>query len=259
MLFNCFKLFFVGMFVFFLSSCSFHMSRSQCLSADWYAIGIKTGTNGLFRETITQSVVDCKKYNIDVNLKAYDKGWDIGIKRFCRPSIAYELGLEGKNYNGVCPGKLNEEFQKNWNKGIRLYCIPSTGYNLGRSGANFPNFCPEDLFMAFKNAYDNGRSVYNVISNLKGQSDNIEEQIMDINIEISNKNSKMNDIRSELSAGVNNIGQSLSAAERENLRVKLRDLRYDLNQLVDQKRYLENRQSFVAGQQAIYSLSGNGG
>lgn len=50
----------------------------------------------------------------------YDEGYVKGITEYCNPNFAYQIGLSGQPYYGVCEGtetaqKFRMEWQRGWN------------------------------------------------------------------------------------------------------------------------------------------------
>ncbi|ODW89529.1 hypothetical protein BBL97_11120 [Vibrio parahaemolyticus] len=51
----------------------------------------------------------------------YDRGYLEGVAEYCNPDFAYQMGLSGQYYEGVCEGteqaqKFRMEWQRGWNE-----------------------------------------------------------------------------------------------------------------------------------------------
>lgn len=51
----------------------------------------------------------------------YELGYAQGVKEYCNPNFAYQMGLSGQFYEGVCEGtdeaqKFRMEWQRGWNE-----------------------------------------------------------------------------------------------------------------------------------------------
>lgn len=174
------------------TACTPHLTQAQCLNMDWNNVGYDDGTHGRFQRNLSQDIADCAKFKIDVNTRAYQKGWRLGTRIFCKASHGYVLGTQGQTYNHVCPTDLAGPFEQSWRRGIRKFCVPDSGYNLGRSGKPFPNFCPAKLAIAFHNAYDDGRRLYNAIQDAQNQLDDVNRRISSARADIHHKNHEIN-------------------------------------------------------------------
>ncbi len=83
---------------------------------DWYQIGYQDGATGhtqRSRKTLSQLG--------DVKESDYENGYTDGISEYCNPNAAYQIGLNGQYYEGVCEGteqaqKFRMEWQRGWNE-----------------------------------------------------------------------------------------------------------------------------------------------
>ncbi len=99
----------------FLSACA--PSQSELAAkGDWQAIGYQDGIKGVTARNY-QSLTDLG----EANIAEYNQGYLEGIKEFCDPQFAYQIGLSGQYYEGVCEGlpegqKFRMEWQRGWNE-----------------------------------------------------------------------------------------------------------------------------------------------
>ena len=83
---------------------------------DWHEIGYRDGIKGQHPRSYSQLKTLGQVNHID-----YDQGYMKGIEEFCNPDFAYQMGLSGQYYEGVCEGtehaqKFRMEWQRGWNE-----------------------------------------------------------------------------------------------------------------------------------------------
>ncbi len=81
---------------------------------DWYTIGYQDGIRGNHQRSVSALAKLGSTKHGD-----YDQGYLTGIEEFCNPNHAYQMGLTGKYYDGVCEGteeaqKFRMEWQRGW-------------------------------------------------------------------------------------------------------------------------------------------------
>jgi hypothetical protein len=82
---------------------------------DWKAIGFKDGARGQTQ----RPGEDLGKLG-EVNLGEYEAGYSEGIHEYCNPNFAYQMGLSGNYYTGICDGtKDAQKFRMEWERGWR--------------------------------------------------------------------------------------------------------------------------------------------
>ena len=103
-----------------VTSCS-TLSKNECKTANWNTIGYEDGTNGYQASRIGEHRSACADYGIRPNLNAYTEGRKKGLQQFCIPSTAYNKGLHGYRYNGVCANYNERAFLAAYNHGLSVY------------------------------------------------------------------------------------------------------------------------------------------
>ncbi|MDR9831134.1 DUF2799 domain-containing protein [Vibrio sp. FNV 38] len=83
---------------------------------DWYQVGYQEGVRG----NTSRSISNLSQYS-NAEPAEYDKGYLIGVKEYCNPNFAYQIGLSGQYYEGVCEGlddgqKFRMEWQRGWSE-----------------------------------------------------------------------------------------------------------------------------------------------
>lgn len=101
-----------AMFLFGCSSSVEELVRS----GDWYQVGYHDGVTGHSSRSI-------KELNAlgQANSGDYDRGYLQGVNEYCNPNFAYQIGLSGNYYEGVCESlpdgqKFRMEWQRGWNE-----------------------------------------------------------------------------------------------------------------------------------------------
>lgn len=80
---------------------------------DWYQIGYQDGVTGHTQRSLKDlaSLGGAKQSD-------YDQGYLEGVEEFCNPDFAYQIGLSGQYYEGVCEGTENgQKFRMEWQRG----------------------------------------------------------------------------------------------------------------------------------------------
>ncbi len=85
-------------------------------SGDWHQIGYQDGVTG----HAIRTVGELSKFG-NVDQGQYDQGYLQGVEEYCNPDFAYQIGLSGHYYEGVCEGteqaqKFRMEWQRGWNE-----------------------------------------------------------------------------------------------------------------------------------------------
>lgn len=84
---------------------------------DWYQIGYNDGIAGLLQ----RSNSSLSKLGM-VNQSEYDQGYMKGVDKYCNPNFAYQIGLNGQYYEGICDGlKDGNKFRMEWQRGWEQY------------------------------------------------------------------------------------------------------------------------------------------
>jgi hypothetical protein len=103
-----------------LASCA-TMSPEQCKFANWSDIGMRDGLDGKPLALFSARANDCAENGIRADNVAYLKGRDAGLRNYCRVENAAQLGLNGGNYEGVCPPQIDREFRRRFEIGHNVY------------------------------------------------------------------------------------------------------------------------------------------
>lgn len=96
-------------------------NKNQCLQGNWQAIGYQDGLNGRSEQYIYQHIKTCGNYQIMPNKLQWEKGRQAGLKQYCTPLRAYQLGREGYNFHNVCPADMMLDLLKAHDEGYYYY------------------------------------------------------------------------------------------------------------------------------------------
>jgi len=105
-----------------LSGCA-TMSADECVTSDWTAIGFEDGSRGYTADRLGSHRKACAKHGVTPNFAAYQSGHAQGVEAFCQPGRAFNYGVNGGNYNGICPADMEPEFLEAYNSGHKLYSL----------------------------------------------------------------------------------------------------------------------------------------
>ena len=97
------------------------LKPEQCKAGDWQAIGYQDGLMGRDANYITRHTDRCGKVGVAPNQPLWEQGRQEGLKRYCTPLRAYQLGREGIAYNNVCPADQMLELLKAHDEGNYYY------------------------------------------------------------------------------------------------------------------------------------------
>lgn len=103
-----------------LSACS-TLSEKECHSSDWNQLGVQDGRSGLPERRLDDYATSCKEYGILPDTKQYQAGREIGLKQYCVPSNAFRTGMNGEEYQGVCPASIDMAFHINNTAALSVY------------------------------------------------------------------------------------------------------------------------------------------
>jgi hypothetical protein len=180
------------------------VSREDCLITDWYETGRLDGMQGLAKTVFQDRAKPCLQYGITVDRPAYYQGHDEGLTHYCTPQKGYELGVQGRTYNPICPALLSNDFLTGYQEGLASYCIPENGYELGRRGKAYRHICPVESEAGFRAGYNEGKAIYELeakINRMRKELERLDRKIAQKEEELLSKglsDKERTDIRSEL-------------------------------------------------------------
>jgi len=99
----------VGLMIF--AGCA-TLSKEECLSGNWRDLGVKDGFNGESAVRIEAHRKACAKHGIRPDERQYLEGRTEGLREYCQIDNAFTSGLNGRQYQGVCPLPINSLFRR---------------------------------------------------------------------------------------------------------------------------------------------------
>jgi len=103
-----------------LAGCA-SMDKSECVNANWYAIGLEDGAQGRSVDRLGAHRRACAEHNVSPDGERYAAGHSEGLKSFCTYERGYALGRGGKTYAATCPPGLREDFLAGYQRGRVLH------------------------------------------------------------------------------------------------------------------------------------------
>ncbi|HHF2900860.1 TPA: DUF2799 domain-containing protein [Vibrio alginolyticus] len=105
----------VGLALALLAGCT-ATTADLAKSGDWHQIGYQDGITGHTSRTMSEL-----RELGSVKQSDYDQGYLEGLREYCNPAFAYQMGLSGQYYEGGCEGteqaqKFRMEWQRGWNE-----------------------------------------------------------------------------------------------------------------------------------------------
>jgi hypothetical protein len=103
-----------------LAGCA-SMDRTQCASANWYAIGLEDGARGQPLERLGAHRRACAEHGVSPDAERYVAGRNDGLKSFCTYERGFAEGRSGHGNAGVCPATVAAGFQSGYQHGRELW------------------------------------------------------------------------------------------------------------------------------------------
>ncbi len=109
------------------------VSQNQCIASDWQTLGYRDGVNGLRSSQLLKHQDACVEHGIIPDRSGYMAGWNEGIREYCQPNNAFEIGELGRGHNNVCPGEMQTTFTTAYREGRKLYLLRVEVANIERA------------------------------------------------------------------------------------------------------------------------------
>ncbi len=88
------------------------LNEQECRTANWRDLGITDGRNGQPAGRVESHRKACSKYGILPHEQQYLDGRNEGLREYCRIDNAFRSGLNGQQYQGVCPSSIDLLFRR---------------------------------------------------------------------------------------------------------------------------------------------------
>lgn len=97
------------------------LNKDECLTGDWRDIGFKDGANGEVAARIEKHREACADHGVRPDERLYLAGRAEGLREYCQIDNAFQSGLKGRRYNGVCPLDIHSQFARYNNAAYAVY------------------------------------------------------------------------------------------------------------------------------------------
>ena len=105
-----------------LSGCA-SLSESECLQANWYAIGMEDGANGRSLSSLGNHRRACADAGVSPDVDEYTAGRSEGLTQYCTAANGLYSGKRGITYRGVCPSEYELEFLNAYRVGKHIHTV----------------------------------------------------------------------------------------------------------------------------------------
>lgn len=173
--------------------CASGRLKENCQSTNWYERGYQTAKEGRMTSSDFY-VKKCEAVKGFVNYQDLDIGFKAAREKICDPKKAELAGKNGQAYKfPLCDAHNEGRMKAAYNNGVRSYCSPSRAYNVGLSGEEYKKICPSHLEESFLQGYSRGRKKYitNTVNAKKGRISKIKSEIKDHNNQIRGLKGKL--------------------------------------------------------------------
>jgi hypothetical protein len=103
-----FRLFVISLL---LTGCA-TLSQEECQHGDWHSIGIVDGQAGEPASRFDEHTSACSEYGIKVDKRQYFNGRTQGLIDYCQIDNAFNTGIQGHQYQHVCPSSIDAVFDR---------------------------------------------------------------------------------------------------------------------------------------------------
>ncbi len=104
-----------------LTGCAGGMTRADCQTADWSALGFADGRSGASAKHAEKRLNDCAGSGYAVDRATYAAGRAEGLKAYCTTAGGFDAGRLGQEYFDVCPATNEREFLTAFEEGESLF------------------------------------------------------------------------------------------------------------------------------------------
>jgi len=97
------------------------LNREECVQGDWQSIGEDDGAKGYQMSRILKHREACVDYAVSPDPVAYERGYELGLVRYCTFRGGYKAGVAGRSYHKLCPEETEAEFLDGYETGRDVY------------------------------------------------------------------------------------------------------------------------------------------
>jgi hypothetical protein len=100
------------------------MYEQECNTADWEAVGYADGYTAKPIEHGETYADACAAHDVTPDMQAYEQGYDKGIRTYCTPDLAYNMGKSGSPVPEVCPADMATDLKAFNKEGLKNQGLP---------------------------------------------------------------------------------------------------------------------------------------
>ncbi|MEZ4872127.1 MAG: DUF2799 domain-containing protein [Bdellovibrionales bacterium] len=153
------KLILIGI-CFNLVSCASYFVKQDCNKTNWFEYGNKVALQGK-RTDSDAYLKKCEKVGADINYADLDVGFKKGMAQYCTKQGAVDTGRKGDFLNlDFCETAKHSMLKSAHAEGVRDFCSSDNAYKVGVEGWEYNNICPKDQEANFLVHYKTGRKEF---------------------------------------------------------------------------------------------------
>lgn len=105
-----------------LAACA-SLTKQECLDGNWRQIGIEDGIAGRLPERLQDHAKACAEVGVMPDATAWESGRREGLKTYCTPASAYQVGRKGRRISAVCTPSQRQSMNAAYSHGQQYYDI----------------------------------------------------------------------------------------------------------------------------------------
>lgn len=105
-----------------LTGCA-SLTEDECHIGNWSSIGQTDAAQGRTTARFNDHIKACQRYGVTPDRGLYDKGYQLGLVRYCTPSNGFTVGRNGYDYRSICPADAEASFLRGYERGRDLHEI----------------------------------------------------------------------------------------------------------------------------------------
>ena len=105
-----------------IASCA-PISEDQCRGGNWGAIGLEDGKKGRLASILDKYFETCAEFGVAPDRNTYLAARASGLKFYCTPQNAYQIGRDGNRLNAVCEPQIQQSIRPAYDRGRKYYEI----------------------------------------------------------------------------------------------------------------------------------------
>lgn len=147
-------------FLFLNSGCVTYFTKQKCKRVNWFEHGRAVALRAA-RLSSDHLYNECVKVEAEVAHDSADTGWKAGMKEYCSPTKAFDLGSKGLSQDfEFCGAGPSSKIQAAHRDGIKKFCQPASALEFGKNGGVYRNSCTPEQETSWLPAYKKGRQIY---------------------------------------------------------------------------------------------------